>query len=285
MQAIETATADLSSLQDAHRLSTERGFKDASSKISLVVPGDNHRTMQFRKLSEYAERLLMNQIYKKSWESTRQLLVNLDTIPDARSLQGRIFKYAAESHVLSTEPEMELEPLYGAPPRKLGNLGSLCHVSLSQTMKKKPGDEGNQTRPPVGYYPAAAKNKATIDAMAIFKDSDSKNDFQRVILFKYTNSVRNSSVGLLKVRANLKALGLDDLVPFENTHSDNRHNWVFIWVVPKKAAANFKVKRFSDTDKEKWMHTHIDQYKLVVDLEKLNKEKPSRLYFHSTYPR
>jgi hypothetical protein len=286
IQAIETATADLSSLQDAHRLSTERGFKDASSKVSLIVPGDNHRTMQFKKLSEYAERLLMNQIYEKFWEPTVRMLVNLDTIPDACSFQGRVFKDVGHLHVLSMSPETELEPLFGAPPRKLGVLGPLRRISLSDAMKKKPGDEGNEKWVAVGYYPAA---EATIDAMAIVKESDSISDYLRAILLQYTVSKAHTkkAIGLLKVRTTFEDLGLDELVPFEKSesHSDGRHDWVFIWVVPKRAAEKFRGKKFSETDKYKWLDNHIAQYKLVVDLEELTKKKPSRLYLHSTYPR
>jgi hypothetical protein len=40
--------------------------------------------------TEYAERLLMNQIYKKSWESVLEMMVTLDKIPDAHSWERRI---------------------------------------------------------------------------------------------------------------------------------------------------------------------------------------------------
>jgi hypothetical protein len=275
MYAIKEATEGLS-LEDARRISHAYGFTDASSKISLVVPGENHESVAFAKLSEYAEWLLMNKIYKKSWEPTRRMLVTLEKIPYARSLEGRIFEDVA--HVLFSDPETELEPLYGAPPKKLGDLGPLRYVSLSDAMKKRPGDEGDQNRLVAGYYGMAAKNEATqaIDAMAIVKDSDSKGDFQRVVLFKYTHSDRDSSkpVGLSKkVRANFKKLGLEDLVPFEKSDSDDRHHYVFIRVVPKSAAANFKVPKLKK-NKNKW---NIDQYKLVVDMDKLDEKKPSRL--------
>jgi hypothetical protein len=268
-------------LEKARRLSTENGFTHDSSEISLVVPDDDHTMMEFAKLSEYAERLLMNQIYETSYGSMPQMMLTLDKIPDAHSWEGRIFKDVGHLLVPSISPKTELEPLYGAPSRKLGDLGPLRRVSLSDAMMKRPGDEGNQTRPPVGYYPADAENEATIGATAIVKDSDSKGDFQRVILFKYTNSI---SVGLLKVRAKFQELGLDDLVPFENTASDDRRHWVFIWVVPKRVGETFHVVeepkkvKFSVTDGNVWMDIHIDQYKLVVDLGEL-KAKRCRLYF------
>jgi hypothetical protein len=279
MDSIREATGNLS-LNKAQRISNEYGFTNVSSKISLVVPGNGHKRMDFAKLSEYAERRLMNQIYKKSWAATRQILVTLDKVPDARSFAGRIFEYAAQSHVLFSDPETELEPLYGAPSRKLGDLRPLHDGALSDAMKKRPGGEGKQKWLVAGYYATTAKNDATINAMAIVKDSDSKGDFQRVILFKYTKPV-----GLLKVRANFKKLGLEDLIPFEKSDSADRHHWVLIWVVTKRAAANFKVKRLSVTDNAQWVDKCVDEYKLVIDLKELKKKKPSRLYFHSMYPR
>jgi hypothetical protein len=281
MEAIKEEIRQLS-LEDAQYISNMYRFTDASFKISLVVPANGHRSMDLAKLSEYAERTLMNQIYKTSWKSVLQMLVRLDTIPDARSFEGRIFEDVA--HVLFSDPETELEPLYGAPPRNLGVLGPLRYVSLSDAMKTRPGDKGNEKWLVVGYYPAA-KNGATIDAMAIVKESDSTSDFRRAILLQYTKRRSKKPFGLLKVRANFKALGFDDLIPFEKSHSDDRLHWVFIWVIPRRAAANFQGKTLSHTDGSKWMDTHIDQYKLVVDMDKLDEKMPSMLCFHSTYPR
>jgi hypothetical protein len=151
-------------------------------------------------------------------------------------------------------------------------------------MKKRPVDEGNEKWSIVGYYPAAAKYKATIDAFV--KESDSTSDFRRAILLQYTvpDKYSKKPIGLLKVRAKFQELGLDDLVPFENTASDDRHHWVFIWVVPKRVGETFHVieepkkVKFSVTDGKEWMDTRIDQYKLVVDLGEL-KAKRCRLYF------
>jgi hypothetical protein len=184
-KAIERAASALT-LEQAEKLFKIEGYQDASSKLSLIVPGPR-RQIAFARLSDYAETTLMSQVIKSSPEAARRMLNELSWIPDAHSMQGRLWE--SVGHRILPHAALSLQQL--SPTNGPNETASFGTVSISNvgphyrvgsiSRFPVPSQAGQYPRLPTGYFEPTMMTQPSVDSLAVIDQTEEGETFHELV--------------------------------------------------------------------------------------------------------
>jgi hypothetical protein len=294
MEAIKKAanSLDLNNYR-CHSLE-ERIANSNLTNLSLLLPNTgDRRSMTFSRLSQYAEDMLLDKISRFPSEEMDRVMADLKYMPEVGSLEGLMWREFGHQYVSSIDaPDFSFYlpgdsycdhdfpactvalPGILHPERFFEMLDTLQKDIQMATNNK---DRLLTIRLSHGYYRFG--KQAPADGIAIIRDQDEHGSFPRVVLFQYTipddSDQRATAAGLNALKDRLIEAGLQKLLPqdcksnsrryVESDNSAIRRDWIFVWVVPSSEPnMSFKPKVFSTSVEDKWMDSHIEQYKHVT---------------------